>query len=126
MPQRDTDKFIETLRDSIAKWKQDQLLESVHDDQDTTKLNSYLKLTGLAYEMLKSYLDSQGKQPFDPILQPIVNAIGPISGLSSEDAMFLEYYLFRDLVEYPFTYNTRLIDSFEKKNILDTKIIPNK
>lgn len=126
MSQRDTDQFIQHLREAIAKWKQEQLMDSLHDEQDTTKLNGYLKITALAYEMIKTYLHSQGTERYDPSLQPIIKAIGPISGLTDEEIMLVEHYLVRDLVEYPFTYNTRLINSFEKRNILNTKIVPNK
>lgn len=123
---RDPDTFIQNVRASIAKWKQSQLLNTVQDDQDTTKLNGYLKVTAFAYEMLKGFLDSQGKQQMDPNLTGIAQAIGPISGLTSEELMLLEDYLYRDLVEYPFTYNLRLINSFDKRNALNTNIVPNK
>lgn len=122
---RDPDKYIQTVRGAIAKWKQMQLINSVGDEQDTTKLNSYLKLTALAHENLKDYLTMNRSQP-DPLLRDIVLAIGPVSGLTSEEMMLLDDYIFRDLVEYPFTYNTNLINSFEKRNVLNTKIVPNK
>ena len=123
---RDPDTFIQNVRTSIANWKQEQLGNYVEEDQDTTKLNGYLKITAFAYDMLKDFLDSQGKNTIDPNLTGIVQSIGPISGLSSEELMLLEDYLYRDLVEYPFTYNLRLINSFEKRNALNTNIVPNK
>ena len=122
---RDPDEYIRNVRSAIAKWKQAQLFNSVREDQDTTKLNAYLKLTSLAHQSLKDYID-QNKRQIDPVLRDIVVAIGPISGLTSEEMMLLDDYLFRDLVEYPFTYNTHLINSFEKRNVLNTKIVPNK
>lgn len=122
---RDTDTYIRNIRGAVAKWKERQLLNTVQEEQDTTKLNGYLKLTALAHEMLKEYIDSRSSQT-DPLLRDIVNAIGPVSGLTSEELMLLEDFLFRDLIEYPFTYNTTLINSFEKRNVLNTKIVPNK
>jgi hypothetical protein len=122
---RDPDDYIRNVRATVATWKQTQLLDSLHDDQDTTKLNGYLKLTALAHQMLKDYVTSNRSQS-DPLLRDIVNAIGPISGLTSEELMLLEDSLFRDLVEYPFTYNTNLINSFEKRNTFNRKIVPNK
>jgi hypothetical protein len=122
---RDPDDYIRNVRGTIAKWKQQQLVNTVQEDQDTTKLNSYLKLTALAHQMLKDYVDTNKPQN-DPLLRDIVSAIGPVSGLTSEEIMLLDDYLFRDLVEYPFTYNTQLINSFEKRNALNTKIVPNK
>ncbi len=123
---RDPDTFIQNVRASIAKWKQAQLLNTVQEDQDTTKLNGYLKITALAYEMIKGFLDSQGTQQTDPNLRDILQAIGPLSGLTSEESMLLDDYLYRDLVEYPFTYNLRLINSFDKRNAFNTNIVPNK
>jgi hypothetical protein len=123
---RDPDMFIQNVRASIAKWKQAQLLNTVQEDQDTTKLNGYLKITALAYEMIKGFLDSQGTQQTDPNLRDILQAIGPLSGLTSEESMLLDDYLYRDLVEYPFTYNLRLINSFDKRNAFNTNIVPNK
>lgn len=122
---RDPDTYIRNVRTAVAKWKQNQLVNVVQEDQDTTKLNSYLKLTALAHQMLKDYLDSN-KSQVDPLLNEIISIIGPVSGLTSEEMMLLDDYLFRDLVEYPFTYNTQLINSFEKRNAFNTKIVPNK
>jgi hypothetical protein len=122
---RDPDTYIRNVRTAVAKWKQHQLGNVVQEDQDTTKLNSYLKLTALAHQMLKDYLDSN-KSQVDPLLNEIISIIGPVSGLTSEEMMLLDDYLFRDLVEYPFTYNTQLINSFEKRNAFNTKIVPNK
>jgi hypothetical protein len=122
---RDPDDYIRNVRATVATWKQTQLLDSLQDDQDTTKLNGYLKLTALAHQMLKDYVTSNKSQS-DPLLRDIVNAIGPISGLTSEELMLLEDSLFRDLVEYPFKYNTNLINSFEKRNTFNRKIVPNK
>ena len=90
------------------------------------KLNAYLKLTGTAYTLLKDYIDSDRRKEVDPLLQELVAPLGSPSSLSQEQLLILEDILFRDLVEYPFTYNTQLINSFTSKNALNTNIVPNK
>lgn len=117
---------LRTFRSSLAKWKQTQLQELTQDEQDTMKLNAYLKLTGTAYTLLKDYIDSDGRKEVDPLLQELVAPLGSPSSLSQEQLLILEDILFRDLVEYPFTYNTQLINSFTSKNALNTNIVPNK
>lgn len=126
MTSRDSDAFLRNIRASLAKWKQEQLVNTTQDAQDTRKLNDYLKMTGLAYTMIKKYLDTHGKMPTDPILKDIVDSIGSLENLSIEKQILLEDALFRDLIEYPFTYNMSLINSFEQRNVLNTNIIPNK
>jgi hypothetical protein len=123
--QRDSDEFIENIRGSLALWKQEQLKEAIHEDQDTTKLNQYVKMTALAYDMLKGYVSSNGKNRVDPALATILQAIGSLDTLSRDERMLLQEYLFRDLIEYPFTYNTRLINGFQKRNALNTNFVPN-
>jgi len=121
-----TNNFVQSLRTAISTWKQQQLLDTIQEDQDNGKLNDYLKITALSHEMLKKYIDADGKLQIDPMLNTIVQSFGNLSGLSSEQRMLLEEYIFRDLVEYPFTFNVGLINSFEKRNVLNTNIVPNK
>ena len=126
MAQRDIDDFVRNLRKAIGVWKQEQLANVTKETQDTQRLNDYLKLTGLAYQMLKKYIDTQGKSSTDPILKSILETIGTLDDLTIEEQILVEDALTRDLLEYPFTYNTNLINSFQKSNILNTNIIPNK
>jgi hypothetical protein len=123
--QRDSDEFLENIRGSLALWKQEQLKEAIHEDQDTTKLNQYVKMTALAYDMLKEYVSSNGKNTVDPALGLILEAIGTVDTLTRDERMLLQEYLFRDLIEYPFTYNTRLINSFQRRNAVNTNFVPN-
>jgi hypothetical protein len=123
---RDSDTFIRAVRAAIAEWKEEQLDETVKEDQDTRKLNDYLKLTAFAYEMVKEYLASNGTSQVDPLLTTILATIGDVSRVNRDEQRLLHEYLFRDLIEYPFTYNARLINSFEAKDVLHTNIIPNK
>lgn len=121
-----SDEFLENLRVDLANWKREQFDSSVQEDQDVTKLNDYLKLTAFAYQMLKTYLEQKDVSKVDPMLQPILTSLGDINQLSREKKDLAIEYLFRDLIEYPFTYNTRLINSFDETNIVRTNIIPNK
>lgn len=123
---RDLDGFLSGIRATLKEWKQSQLLEVLQDAQETTKLNDYIQMTGLSYYMIKEYLDSNGTSKLDPVLNPLVKAIGDLSTVTDEERMGIDTYLFRDLVEYPFTYDTNLINSFETKNVLNTNIVPNK
>lgn len=123
---RDSDQFLRNVRTAIVEWKQSQLQNSVKEDQDTSKLNLFLKQTAVAYDNLKTYLESPNNAVSDASLSQILAAIGNKADLSDEEDMLLREYLFRDLIEYPFTYNTTLINSFQKSNALNTKIVPNK
>ena len=126
MGQRNSDVFLQDIRSSLKLWKQTQLVELTKEAQETIKLNDYIQMASMAYYMLKDYLDSDGKSTVDPILKPILDVIGPPSELTDEERLILDSYLFRDLVEYPFTYNTSLINSFDEIDVLNTNIVPNK
>ncbi len=126
MDQRNSDVFLQDIRSSLKLWKQTQLVELTKEAQETMKLNDYIQMASMAYYMLKDYLDSDGKSTVDPILKPILDVIGPPSELTDEERLILDSYLFRDLVEYPFTYNTSLINSFDEIDVLNTNIVPNK
>lgn len=126
MTERNSALFLRNFRSVLAKWKQDQLQDITQDYQDTMKLNLYIQLTGKAYNLLKDYLNKQNRYKVDSLLESIVDAIGPVEELSMEEQMLVEDALTHDLLEYPFTYNTNLIDKFDKRNILNTNIIPNK
>ena len=123
---RNSDQFLRTVRAALAQWKHTQLQTSVKDEQDTTKLNVYLKQTANAYYQMKDYLNTDANTVSDPSLQDLLQIIGDKRLLSQEEEMLLQEYLFRDLIEYPFTYNTSLINSFKTTNALNTKIVPNK
>ncbi len=123
---RNSDQFLRTVRAALAQWKHSQLQSSVKEEQDTTKLNIYLKQSANAYHMMKEYLNTDARSIPDSTLQPILQAIGDKRLLTEEEEMLLLDYLFRDLIEYPFTYNMSLINSFKTTNALNTNIVPNK
>ena len=123
--QRDSDQFLRNIRGLLGQWKQQELMEAIHDDQDTTKLNQYIKMTAFAYNMLNQYIKSNGQSKFDVSLGDILQAIGNVELLNREERMLLQEYFFNDLIEYPFTYNTSLINSFQKRNAVKTNFVPN-
>ena len=123
--QRDSDQFLRNIRGLLGQWKQQELMEAIHDDQDTTKLNQYIKMTAFAYNMLNQYIKSNGQSKFDVSLGDILQAIGNVELLNREERMLLQEYFFNDLIEYPFTYNTSLINSFQKRNAVNTNFVPN-
>jgi hypothetical protein len=123
---RNAEQYFRNVRTAVAKWKHSQLQASVKEDQDTSKLNDFLRQTAIVYHVLKDYLDSKDAPLSDESLSGILNAIGDKRELSYEDRMILQDYLLHDLMEYPFTYNTSLINSFQPTNILNTNIVPNK
>ena len=123
--QRDSDQFLRNIRGLLGHWKQQQLMEAIHDDQDTTKLNQYIKMTAFAYNMLNQYIKSNGQSKLDVSLGDILQAIGNVELLNREERMLLQEYFFNDLIEYPFTYNTSLINSFQKRNAVNTNFVPN-
>jgi hypothetical protein len=122
----DGTEFIDKVRQEITAFKISELQSSIEEDQDTEKLNGYLKITSLAYEMLKRYVDTNGASQLDPLLRRIGIVLRNGKGLTQEEKMLVKEYLFRDLIEYPFTYNSVLINSFDKSEVFNTNIIPNK
>lgn len=122
----ESDLFVQQLRAKIASFKSAELENTIQEDQNTERLNGYLKLTSLAYEMLKRFIDTNGSSQLDPLLAPIASVLRKEKGLSPEEKMLAKEYLFRDFIEYPFTYNSQLINSFDKSDILTTNIVPNK
>lgn len=123
--QRDSDQFLRNIRGLLGQWKQQELMEAIHDEQDTTKLNQYIKMTAFAYDMLNQYIKSNGQSKLDVSLGDILQAIGNVELLNREERMLLQEYFFHDLIEYPFTYNTSLINSFQKRNAINTNFVPN-
>jgi hypothetical protein len=96
------------FRTKLAEWKHSHLDAIIEDSQDTRKLNDYLKLTKELYASLMKHPE---KEPLSAdIAEP-------------EFQMILE----RDLIESPFTYDIKLINSFSRRdNVFDGKIVPNK
>lgn len=114
---------VTAFRTAIATWKRDTLNSFTENQQDPTKLNSFLtNLTTLYYEFLKVL---EGNRPSRVLLEhPLWKR------LNSSDTQFFpvqsplnrtvfKQILFRDLVEFPFTFNLELIDSFPEKNSLE-------
>lgn len=104
----ETEPAKNAFRMKIAEWKKSELEPLVAESQETVQLNEYLRKTKELYEKLLANPDSE------PLSQQ----------MSSVDFKFI---LDRDLIEAPFTYDTKLINSFSPRdNVFDGNIVPNR
>jgi hypothetical protein len=124
------DDRIEEFRQRLAKWKKAHLDEITKDNQQTTALNKYIDDCSDLYFLLRDVLEGHpasiqlrnhslwkqvgGTQNgFFPVRSPI-------------DRTEMNQVIFRDLVEFPYTFNTKLTNAFPRRNSLeDAEIIPN-
>lgn len=114
---------MDAFRRTITTWKRESLNSFTENQQDATKLNSYLaKLTSLYFEFLRVLEGNRssaalqqnslwialttGETKFFPVASPL-------------DRTVYKQILFRDLVEFPFTFNTDLMDRFPDKDSLE-------
>ena len=58
--------------------------------------------------------------------EALKGALGDPTTLSMDERIQILQSLFRDLIEFRFTYDTTLINSFTPEEVLDTNIISNK
>ena len=121
---------IEDFRQRLAKWKKDHLNEITKDTQDNRALNKYLSDCAMLHFMLRNVLE--GGQPTPELRNHSIwkqiggtqNGFFPIR--SPIDRTEMSQVVFRDLVEFPFTFNTKLTNSFPRRNSMeDAEIIPN-
>lgn len=121
-PESPSEDRLYAFRLALATWKRDSLNSFTENQQDPTKLNSFLAtLTSLFFEFQKvlegnrpsSFLEHHelwkrltGEIPFFPVQSPLERTV-------------FKQILYRDLVEFPFTFNTDLIDRFPEKNSLE-------
>lgn len=119
-----TNEQSDNFRRVISQWKQKQLETLIGDDQDTLKLNAYLKKASEAYTDMKAYIEENKKKT--TIDKVLLEALGDPTSFSTDTRINILHTLFRDLVEFPFTYDTTLINSFDGEEVLDTEIVGNK
>ena len=105
----------DAFRDTLLAWKKKRIDEVTKDSQDTTILNQYLKEAAELYKKLRDQLEGRViGDDFD---------LDTLSGMERADLLSVAY---SDLVEFPFTFKKKLIDSFPKTNSLEhAEIIPN-
>lgn len=114
---------LEQFRQTLASWKKDQLNRTTKDEQDVEKLNKFINDCSALYVELRDVID--GKKPSRTLENhPLWKQIGgqqntyfPIK--SPLDRAEMSHIVFRDLVEFPFTFNTSLINAFPRKDSLE-------
>jgi hypothetical protein len=114
---------LEQFRQTLASWKKTQLNNTTKDEQDVTKLNKFIDDCSALYLELRDVID--GKKPSRTLENHSLwkqmggqqNQYFPIK--SPLDRAEMSHIVFRDLVEFPFTFNTSLINSFPRKDSLE-------
>lgn len=114
----------DNFRKALSKWKQTQLENIIGEDQDTLALNSYLKRTSEQYEDMKNYIEENKKS--DRLDKELLAMVGNPQEFSTDTRINILHTLFRDLIEFPFTYDTVLINSFNEDEAVKRNIVGNK
>lgn len=121
---------VEEFRQRLAKWKKSHLNTLTKDTQNDQVLNVFLKDCGDLYMLLRDVLEGRGaseKLRNHAIWKQVggtQNGFFPVR--SPMDRTEMSQVVFRDLVEFPFTFNTKLVNSFPRRNSMeDAEIIPN-
>lgn len=128
--QKMRDDRVEEFRQRLANWKKNHLDTITKDNQHTTALNTFTTDCSDLYFLLRDVLE--GHSPSETLRNHTLwkqlggqkNGFFPVQ--SPMDRTELNQVIFRDLVEFPYTFNTKLINSFSRRNSLeDAEIIPN-
>jgi hypothetical protein len=115
-----TDKF----REALSRWKQNQVDSILGENQDTIILNTYLKKARTLYSMLHDYIELGKPLVEDNSIQELVSSLP--SEMDMDTRITILHFLFRDLVEFPFTYDTIYTNSLNTEEALNTNILSNK
>lgn len=113
----------DAFRKAISQWKQQQLDTIIGDKQNTTALNVYLKKTKEMYSNITNFIETNVSS--DRIDITLRNALGNPNEYNTNTRINILHTLFRDLIEFPFTYDKVLINSFQNDEAVQTNIIPN-
>lgn len=107
------------FRAKILEWKKKQIDDITRESQDTSVLNTYLRDSAALYKAIKDKLEGRT----EIVGRGLDFNMNVASGMERANLLSTAY---SDLVEFPFTYNKNLIDSFPKTNSLEhAEIIPN-
>jgi hypothetical protein len=118
---------VNEIRNHVLSWKKKKLNTMTKDNQDTLVLNQFRNELVSLFYLLREVMEG-----FEPpselksheIWKTIHDYFPLYDGIERID---LTHSLYRDLVEFPFTFNSKLINAFLKKNSLeDAEILPNK
>jgi len=105
------------FRAKLLDWKSKHIDEITRQNQDQTVLNTYLKEATDLYKAIREKVEGRSE---DTVLDFDLDTL---SGMERADLLSAAY---SDLVEFPFTYDNKLINSLPKKNSMEgAEIIPN-
>ena len=118
---------VSEMRAIVLQWKKKQLNAATKDNQDTLVLNQFRNELVSLFYLLRDVMEGYDPSPQLKAheLWALLKEYFPLhDGIERID---LTQTLYRDLVEFPFTFNPKLINAFLKKNSLaDAEILPNK
>jgi hypothetical protein len=119
-----TNTHTDTFREALSRWKQNQVDSILGENQDTIILNTYLKKARTLYSMFHDYIELGKPLVEDNNIQELVSSLP--SEMDMDTRITILHYLFRDLVEFPFTYDTVYTNSLKTEEALNTNILSNK
>lgn len=117
---------IASFREAISLWKQQQLEAIINEKKDPhnlEKLNRYVEKTGELANALKKAIETGNTKNIKD--ETLLKVIGDFSALSPNDLVELSHAIDRDLLEVRFTYDTKLINEFNKDEKLVQKLFDN-
>lgn len=112
---------IEEVRKAVSEWKTKGLNQNV---ENTVKANgleplrAYVADTAQLYYDLNSYLktsENEESNMKNTNYVKIITAIGSPASLSNHLMIVLQHLLKRDLIELPFTVDSKVVNSYAKK-----------
>jgi hypothetical protein len=125
--QQDREQRVTAVRKIVHDWKKVLLNTMTKDNQDTLVLNKFRNELVRLFYLLRDVLegDDPSKELLKHELWAQLQEYFPLyDGIERID---LTHGLHRDLVEFPFTFNMKLVNAFLKRNSLqDAEILPNK
>jgi hypothetical protein len=125
--QQDREGRVYAVRKIVHDWKKAKLNAMTKDNQDTLVLNNFRNELVQLFYLLRDVME--GDEPSNDLthheLWGHLQEFFPLyDGIERID---LTHSLHRDLVEFPFTFNMKLVNAFLKRNSLqNAEILPNK
>lgn len=123
---KETNTKVEDFRRKLSEWKQTQVDSILGENQDTMILNAYLKKSGSIYNDFQDHIELGKPLSGKSGAEEILAFLPDLSSLDVDTRIQLLHILFRDLVEFPFTYDTKYTNSLQKEEAFDTNILSNK
>jgi hypothetical protein len=118
---------VNEIRTHVLTWKKKVLNAMTKDNQDTLVLNEFRNELVSLFYLLRDVMEGYDPTPeleSHEVWATIKDYFPLHDGIERID---LTHILYRDLVEFPFTFNSKLINAFLKKNSLENaEILPNK